>query len=137
MTRLLLVTAAAAALAFAAGYGGGRLQVMREAAQANPDPAAGQAASPGGTEEAGAPYYVDAGQFVVPVLSDGRTAAFILAKLTLEAASQDDANRLRRTLPHTRSALFQSLYGLAGAGSFEGSAVDLPGTEAALRRSAN
>ncbi len=119
---------AAAVLAFATGYGAGRFQMWREVMP----PAAPQIA-----EATDGPFYVEAGQLVVPVWLDGRTQAFILTQITLEAAGTEEANLLRRRLPQARSALLQSLYGLAGSGFFDGPTVVPAEAARALQDGAN
>lgn len=124
-----------AAAAAGTGYGLGRWQTMAEAAPA----AAAPAAKPGDGRIADGtgPYYIEVGQLMVPVLADGRTTAFILTQITLEADSLDNANRLRRHLPHARNALLQGLFGLAGTGFFDGPSVDPSAAAAALWQAAN
>lgn len=130
----IIVFAVAAGLAFAAGYGAGRYETMPSPAVAEPVSApmavAGEAIGTG-------PHYVEVGQLVVPMLAKGRTVAFILTQITLEAGSTDQANMVRRRLPHARSALLETLFGLAGMGSFDGPAVDPIAVSAALLQSAN
>ena len=60
------------------------------------------------------------------MLEGGRTIAFILTQVTLEASSAEDALLVRRRLPHARSAMLESLFDLAGHGRFNGPAVDPP-----------
>jgi flagellar FliL protein len=127
--RRAAVFAACAALAAAGGYGLGRLQLYGDAAAA-------PAASAPGAEAAG-PFYVEVGQLMVPVLVDGRTTAFILTQVTLEAAGAEQASLIRRRLPHARNALLQGLFGLAGAGAFDGPAVDPAAAARALKQAAN
>ena len=103
--KAVLLLAVAAALAFAGGYGFGRIGAPQEAAPAVP-----------AETVAGGPYYVEAGQLVVPMLDRGRTIAFILTQITLEASSADDALLVRRRLPHARSAMLEALFDLAGHG---------------------
>jgi len=129
------VVAVCAALAAGAGYGLGRFQLYSEAAAAAPPPAGAPGAAASG--EAAGPFYVEIGQLMVPVLADGRTAAFILAQITLEAASAEQANLIRRRLPHARNALLQGLFGLAGAGAFDGPAVDPAAAARTLKQAAN
>ncbi|MBK1840843.1 hypothetical protein JHL17_25895 [Azospirillum sp. YIM B02556] len=126
--KAVLLFAVAAALAFAGGYGFGRFEAPQGA---GPTPAA-----PAETV-AGGPYYVEAGQLVVPMLERGRTVAFILTQVTLEAGSADDALLVRRRLPHARSAMLEALFDLAGHGRFNGPAVDPQGVAAALLAGAN
>ncbi len=112
-----------AALAGAAGYGAGRLQLMLGAEEKAPaEPQAEAVAEM--TADGPGPFYVEVGQLMVPVLVEGRTNAFILTQITLQAGSADQANVLRRHLPHARNALLQALFGMAGAGAFDGPAVD-------------
>ncbi|MCG5240936.1 hypothetical protein [Azospirillum doebereinerae] len=131
--KAVLLFAVATGLAFAGGYGAGRYETM-------PRPTvpvdAAPAALAGETIGSG-PYYVEVGQLVVPMLAKGRTVAFILTQITLEAGSNDEANMVRRRLPHARSAMLETLFGLAGSGSFDGPAVDPLAVSAALLRSAN
>ncbi|HYD69571.1 hypothetical protein [Azospirillum sp.] len=129
------VVAICAALAAGAGYGLGRFQLYSEAAAAAPAPGSAQGTAPGA--EAAGPFYVDIGQLMVPVLADGRTTAFILAQITLEAASADQANLIRRRLPHARNALLQGLFGLAGSGAFDGPSVDPAAAARTLKQAAN
>jgi len=131
--KALLLFAAAAGLAFAGGYGFGRYETMPRPA---PPPDTAPAAVAGEVIGSG-PYYVEVGQLVVPMLSKGRTVAFILTQITLEAGSNDQASLVRRRLPHARSAMLETLFGLAGAGRFDGPAVDPMAVSAALLRSAN
>lgn len=121
-----------AALAAAGGYGLGRLQ------QAQAASAPGSTADKPGEkpEETGGPFYVDVGQLMVPVLADGRTAAFILTQVTLQTGSADQANLIRRRLPHARSALLQALFGLAGSGAFDGPSVDPATVARSLKQAA-
>ncbi|PWC42568.1 flagellar basal body-associated FliL family protein [Azospirillum sp. TSO22-1] len=128
--RPMAVLAALTVLAFAAGYGGGFLQMRPPATQE-----AG-ASSPAKGEGEG-PHYVELGQFVVPVLAGGRTTSYVLAQVTLEAEGAVQASALRRRLPQARSALLQGLYGLAGASVFEGPAIQLGAAARALRESVN
>lgn len=130
MIKAVLLFAAVVGAAFGAGYAWGTYDAMPE-----PEPPAD--AEAGDSHGQSGPYYVEAGQLVVPVLAKGRTLAFILAQVTLEARSNDEAILLRRRLPHARSAMLESLFGLAGSGSFDGPAVDTPAISAALLRSAN
>ena len=124
--KAVLLIAVAAMLAFAGGYGFGRIKAPQDSAPAAP-------AEP----VAGGPYYVEAGQLVVPMLERGRTIAFILTQVTLEASSADDALLVRRRLPHARSAMLESLFDLAGHGRFNGPAVDPQGVATALLAGAN
>ncbi len=131
--KAVLLFAVAAGLAFAGGYGVGRYETMPRPAPA-PDNApvvvAGEVIGTG-------PYYVEVGQLVVPMLNRGRTVAFILTQITLEAGSNDQASLVRRRLPHARSAMLETLFGLAGSGSFDGPAVDPLALSAALLRGVN
>ncbi|WP_029008822.1 flagellar basal body-associated FliL family protein [Azospirillum halopraeferens] len=122
--------AVAAGVAFAAGYGAGRAELAMAASA----PAAGVAADPA---DSSGPHYVDAGQFVVPVLVQGQTAAFILTQMTLETANGDDAALVRRRLPHVRSAVLETLFDLARNGAFDGPAVEPAAAAAALRTGVN
>jgi len=124
--KAVLFFAVAAALAFAGGYGFGRFEAPQEAAPAAP-----------AETVAGGPYYVEAGQLVVPMLERGRTIAFILTQVTLEASSADEALLVRRRLPHARSAMLEALFDLAGHGRFNGPAVDPQGVATALLAGAN
>jgi hypothetical protein len=124
--KAVLLFAVAAALAFGGGYGFGRIEALQDSAPAAP-------AEP----TSGGPYYVEAGQLVVPMLERGRTIAFILTQVTLEASSADNALLVRRRLPHARSAMLESLFDLAGRGRFNGPAVDPQGVAAALLAGAN
>ncbi|KAA0572946.1 hypothetical protein FZ983_30895 [Azospirillum sp. B21] len=127
--KAVLLFAVAAALAFAGGYGFGRLKAPQDTAATGwPD---------AGASVAGGPYYVEAGQLVVPMLERGRTIAFILTQVTLEASSADDALLVRRRLPHARSAMLEALFDLAGHGRFNGPAVDPQGVATALLAGAN
>lgn len=126
--KAVLSFAVAAALAFAGGYGFGRFDALP------PAPAPG---APAAAPVAGNPHYVEAGQLVVPMLDQGRTVAFILTQVTLEAANADDALAVRRRLPHARSAMLEALFDLAGHGRFNGPSVDPQGVAAALLASAN
>lgn len=126
--KAVLLFAVAAALAFAGGYGFGRLEAPQGAGPTSAAPA---------ETVAGGPYYVEAGQLVVPMLERGRTVAFILTQVTLEAGSADDALLVRRRLPHARSAMLESLFDLAGHGRFNGPAVDPQGVATALLAGAN
>jgi len=128
----LAVFVLCAALAGAGGYGLGRLQLRGSAA---PAPSAGDATAET-IDEAGGPFYVDVGQLMVPVLVDGRTNAFILTQITVQTGSADQANRIRRLLPHTRNALLQALFGLAGSGAFDGPAVDPAAVARSLKQAA-
>ncbi|BAI76431.1 hypothetical protein AZL_e00860 (plasmid) [Azospirillum sp. B510] len=119
----------AAALAFAGGYGLGRFEAPQEASAAASSDSTGAAS--------GGPYYVEAGQLVVPMLERGRTIAFILTQITLEASNADDALLVRRRLPHARSAMLEALFDLAGHGRFSGPAVDPQGVATALLTGAN
>lgn len=131
--KAVLLFAVAAGLAFAGGYGFGRYETMPRPA---PPPDSTPAAVAGETIGTG-PYYVELGQLVVPMLNKGRTIAFILTQITLEAGSNDQASLVRRRLPHARSAMLETLFGLAGTGSFDGPAVDPQAVSTALLRSAN
>jgi len=131
--KAVLLFAVAAGLAFAGGYGFGRYETMPRPA---PAPDTAPAAVAGEVIGTG-PYYVELGQLVVPMLNKGRTVAFILTQITLEAGSNDQASLVRRRLPHARSALLETLFGLAGTGSFDGPAVDPLAVSTALLRSAN
>ncbi|CBS91029.1 hypothetical protein [Azospirillum lipoferum] len=127
--KAVLLFAVAAALAFAGGYGFGRFEAPQDtAATGQPD---------AGASIAGGPYYVEAGQLVVPMLERGRTVAFILTQVTLEASSADDALLVRRRLPHARSAMLEALFDLAGHGRFNGPSVDPQGVATALLAGAN
>ncbi|PWC37816.1 hypothetical protein [Azospirillum sp. TSO35-2] len=130
--KAVLLFAVAAGLAFAGGYGFGRYDTLPRPASA--ENGAHEAAGEG---IGGGPYYVEAGQLVVPLLNQGRTIAFILTQVTLEAGSVDQAQMVRRRLPHTRSAMLESLFELAGTGRFNGPAVDPQAVAAALLSSAN
>ena len=124
--KAVLLFAVAAALAFGGGYGLGRIEATQDSAPAAPAETA-----------SGGPYYVEAGQLVVPMLERGRTIAFILTQVTLEASSADNALLVRRRLPHARSAMLESLFDLAGRGRFNGPAVDPQGVATALLAGAN
>lgn len=127
--KAVLLFAVAAALAFAGGYGFGRIEAPQDtAAGGRPD---------AGSSVSGGPYYVEAGQLVVPMLERGRTIAFILTQVTLEASSADDALLVRRRLPHARSAMLEALFDLAGHGRFNGPSVDPQGVATALLAGAN
>ncbi|CAO3438332.1 hypothetical protein [Azospirillum doebereinerae] len=132
--KAVLLFAVAAGLAFAGGYGAGRYETRPRPA-APPSDAAPTALA--GESIGSGPYYVEVGQLVVPMLAKGRTVAFILTQITLEANSNDEASLVRRRLPHARSAMLETLFGLAGSGSFDGPAVDPLAVSAALLRSAN
>ncbi|SMH63048.1 flagellar basal body-associated FliL family protein [Azospirillum agricola] len=134
--KAVLLFAVAAGLAFAGGYGYGRYEAMPRPAPPVPSPDAPPGPVAGETIGTG-PYYVEVGQLIVPMLAKGRTVAFILTQITLEAGSSDQANMLKRRLPHARSAMLETLFGLAGSGSFDGPAVDPLALSAALLRSAN
>ncbi|AWK88257.1 hypothetical protein [Azospirillum thermophilum] len=121
---------ASAAVAAGIGYGVGRLDL---GTRATPE----QAAVTDKPLEGPGPFLVDIGQLMVPVLVDGRTNAFILTQITLEAGSVDQANLIRRHMIHARSALLQGLFGLAGTGFFDGPTVDPAAASRALRQSAN
>ena len=71
------------------------------------------------------------------MLERGRTIAFILTQVTLEASSADDALLVRRRLPHARSAMLEALFDLAGQGRFNGPSVDPQGVATALLAGAN
>lgn len=134
MWRVAGLLAGAAALAYGAGFGAGWFlgregEPAPAAAAGTADPDAPPAA--GSVRPIG--YYVEAGQFVVPVLIAGKTLAFVLAQVTVEVGGPSEADRLRRQLPHVRNALLQGLYGLAGSGAFEGEAPDLPAVARTLR----
>lgn len=124
--KAVLLFAVAAALAFAGGYGFGRFETPQDAVPTAP-----------AETVAGGPYYVEAGQLIVPMLERGQTIAFILTQVTLEAASADDALLVRRRLPHARSAMLEALFDLAGHGRFNGPAVDPQGVAIALLAGAN
>lgn len=128
--KAVLLFAVAAALAFAGGYGFGRFEAPQapETVDRLPD---------AGVPVAGGPYYVEAGQLIVPMLERGRTIAFILTQVTLEASSADDALLVRRRLPHARSAMLEALFDLAGQGRFNGPSVDPQGVATALLAGAN
>lgn len=64
--------------------------------------------------------YVEFGQFVVPVLRAGQTTAFILADITLDPGSVENAARIRSSLPRYRDVILRTLYAEAGKGVFEG-----------------
>ncbi|MBY6266315.1 hypothetical protein EI613_31065 [Azospirillum sp. 412522] len=128
--KAVLLFAMAATLAFAGGYGFGRIEAPQEMA-----PVAGPATP--AEAVSGGPYYVEAGQLVVPMLEQGRTIAFILTQVTLEASSADEALLVRRRLPHARSAMLEALFDLAGHGRFNGPAVDPQGVATALLAGAN
>lgn len=119
----------AAAMAFGVGFGAGWLDAGHE--PGGPSGTAVRADPIIGTPTPD--YYVEAGQFVVPVLSGGRTLAFVLAQVTVEAADGATADRLRRQLPHARNALLQALYGMAGSGAFDGDTTDVAAVGRALR----
>lgn len=127
-TALFLASAAVAA---GIGYGIGRLDLGTRAAS---EQAAADKEKP---LEGPGPFLVDIGQLMVPVLVDGRTNAFILTQITLEAGSVEQANQIRRHMIHARSALLQGLFGLAGTGFFDGPTVDPAAASRALRQSAN
>ena len=128
----LAVFVLCAAMAGAGGYGLGRLQLHSAAAPATPaDDAVAET-----TDGSGGPFYVDVGQLMVPVMVDGRTNAFILTQVTVQTGSADQANRIRRLLPHTRNALLQALFGLAGAGTFDGPSVDPAAVARSLKQAA-
>ncbi|MGQ9369326.1 hypothetical protein [Azospirillum sp. ST 5-10] len=137
--KALLLFSVAAGLAFAGGYGAGRYELAARAAAPPADGAqeAEEPAGRAGEDGAAGPYYVEAGQFVVPVLAQGRTEAFILAQVTLEAGDGEGADLVRRRLPHARSAMLEGLFGLAQSGAFDGPAVDPAAVAGALRASAN
>lgn len=127
----------AAGIAFAGGYGYGRYETTRDVPAPLDAKAATTSAPASAAVSEDGPYYVDAGQLVVPLLQRGRTVAFILTQITLEVGDTDQAQALRRRLPRARSALLQSLFGLASAGRFDGPAVDPEGVAAALLTGAN
>jgi flagellar basal body-associated protein FliL len=129
ITKYGAAFAAAAILAFAGGYGMGILQTD----QANAEDGV-QASRP---DEASSPDYVPVGQIVVPLLAAGRTDAFILAQVTLEASGPDAADDLRRRMPHVRNAVLQSLFGLAGAGVFDGPSIEPGAVAQAIRLATN
>ncbi len=130
----LAVFVLCAALAAAGGYGLGRLQRAEAATAAAPGATTDKSAEK--PEEAGGPFYVDVGQLMVPVLADGRTTAFILTQITLQTGSADQANLIRRRLPHARNALLQALFGLAGSGAFDGPSVDPAAVARSLKQAA-
>ncbi|TWA64086.1 hypothetical protein FBZ84_10934 [Azospirillum baldaniorum] len=124
-----------AALAAAVGYGIGRLQLTlgaEEKAAAEQQAGAG----PDLPTDGPGPFYVEVGQLMVPVLVEGRTNAFILTQITLQTGSVEQSNLLRRQLPHARNALLQALFGMAGAGAFDGPSVDPAAVAKSLKQAA-
>lgn len=124
-----------AALAGAAGYGIGRLQLTLGAGETVAAEPQAEAAPEALTDGPG-PFYVEVGQLMVPVLVEGRTNAFILTQITLQTGSVEQANRLRLHLPHARNALLQALFGMAGAGAFDGPSVDPAAVAKSLKQAA-
>ncbi|QCO18791.1 hypothetical protein D3869_26260 (plasmid) [Azospirillum brasilense] len=122
-----------AALAAAVGYGIGRLQLTLGAEKAVEQTAG---AGPDLPTDGPGPFYVEVGQLMVPVLVEGRTNAFILTQITLQTGSVEQSNLLRRHLPHARNALLQALFGMAGAGAFDGPSVDPAAVAKSLKQAA-
>ncbi|MFL7903999.1 hypothetical protein ACJ41P_22895 [Azospirillum argentinense] len=123
-----------AALAAAVGYGIGRLQLTLGAEEKAVEQTAG--AGPDLPTDGPGPFYVEVGQLMVPVLVEGRTNAFILTQITLQTGSVEQSNLLRRHLPHARNALLQALFGMAGAGAFDGPSVDPAAVARSLKQAA-
>ncbi|WP_114858631.1 flagellar basal body-associated FliL family protein [Azospirillum brasilense] len=123
-----------AALAAAVGYGIGRLQLTLGAEEKAVEQTAG--AGPDLPSDGPGPFYVEVGQLMVPVLVEGRTNAFILTQITLQTGSVEQSNLLRRHLPHARNALLQALFGMAGAGAFDGPSVDPAAVAKSLKQAA-
>ncbi|MDQ2104133.1 hypothetical protein [Azospirillum isscasi] len=125
-----------AALAGAAGYGIGRLQLTLGAGEKAATDQQQAGAAPEMPTDGPGPFYVEVGQLMVPVLVEGRTNAFILTQITLQTGSVEQSNLLRRHLPHARNALLQALFGMAGAGAFDGPSVDPAAVAKALKQAA-
>lgn len=68
--------------------------------------------------------YFGIGQFVVPVVYDGKTQAFVLAEITLALKTEEQKKEAAKHLPHYRDAALQSLYAYAGTGAFTNGSFD-------------
>jgi flagellar protein FliL len=128
--KAIVILAGCAFLAASGGYGYGRLRAYLS------EPPA-ETADGAETDPAKKPEFVDVGQLVVPVMKDGRTTAFILTQITLEAAGKEMAEALRQRLPNARSALLQSLFGLSAGGAFDTRTVEPVKVARALKENLN
>lgn len=124
--KALVIVVGCAALAAGAGYGLGRIQTATPAAESTAD----NAKKP-------EPQFVDVGQLVVPVFVEGKTSAFVMIQVTLEAVNDKAATQLRSRLPVARSVVLQSLFGLAANGAFDARTADPAGVAKSLRQSLN
>lgn len=79
---------------------------------------------------------VQAGQFVVPLLEDGRTEAFLLAEVTLEIASEEAARRTADTA-FLRDLILREFFEAAATGAVSSGKADPARLEAALLRALN
>jgi len=131
--KAIVVTVGLAFVAGAIGFGAARLHVATGEA---PKELTGPA-TPAELAEKPKPEFVDVGQMVVPVLKAGKTQAFILSKLTLEAADSEAAAILKDRIPNARSVLLQTLYGLASSGAFENNDTDPKAVAETLKISLN
>ncbi|WP_119461175.1 flagellar basal body-associated FliL family protein [Rhodospirillaceae bacterium SYSU D60014] len=68
--------------------------------------------------------YFELGQFVVPVVLNGRTQAFVLAEITVSLETEEQKKEAAKHLPHYRDAALQSLYAYAGTGAFTNGSFD-------------
>ena len=138
ITTSAAVFAAAALLAFVGGYGMGHWTTAAEEAPTDgtaDDPqAAGTASGAAARSES---LYVPVGQIIVPLLKGGRTEAFIMTQVTMEAVGQEAAHGMRRRLPQLRNAVLQSLFGLAGDGFFDGPSIEPAEAGRAIRKAVN
>jgi flagellar basal body-associated protein FliL len=62
--------------------------------------------------------YLELGQFVIPVVYDGKTQAFVLAEITLSMTSLDEKMVAARHIPDYRDATIRSLFSYAETGAF-------------------
>ena len=146
--------AAALAAGLALGYAGGwhalaslhhapqktvAVAVSGASASSSASSGSGEAAGHAGqAKEVARTPYVRIGQFVVPIISEGSTRAFVLAEIALDTGSTEKSPEIENSLPQYRDAVLQALYAEAGAGAFDGSNFNLAALSAnvftAIRR---
>lgn len=81
--------------------------------------------------------HVEAGQFVVPLLEEGRTEAFLLAEITLELADKETAARHRADTSILRDIMLRHFFEAAEEGRVLPNKADPSTLKDSLKRALN
>ncbi|MEM1103318.1 MAG: flagellar basal body-associated FliL family protein [Pseudomonadota bacterium] len=127
MSKLAWALAAAAPIAAASlGFGVGEIQKSPGGFEL---PVADDAAEQGGI--------VALGQFVAPLMEEGRARGHVLAQIRLEAMDYEALRQITRETPRVRHVVLGKFYSLAKLGVFEESQADVADLAAALKSEIN